>query len=215
MGAKTWMLVYADTDAREALRSRPVLDRHATVRLARALFPKARLELLGDGDLSYTSPPDDEIHIGQFRGVAVVAAEEFGIDHPSQLPASFIRHGSGGRIYLHAMHSVVDWFAYALWDRGKLVRSLSLSPEHGVMEDIGRRQPFEEPYWNGEHPAVDPEDEPDGYPFAFHPLALGEVALSRLFGYQLEGSDDDVLFEPQSIALMRFRRKQSTWKFWT
>ena len=30
------------------------------------------------------------------------------------------------------MHSVVDWFAYARWVNGTLVRSLSLSPDSGV-----------------------------------------------------------------------------------
>ena len=34
MGAKTWMLVYADTDALEALKATPPLDRDATISLA-------------------------------------------------------------------------------------------------------------------------------------------------------------------------------------
>jgi hypothetical protein len=57
------------------------------------------------------------------------------------------------------MHSVVDWFAYAIWANGKLLRSLSLSPVSGILENIGQRLPFEEPYWSGEHPAVDTEEE--------------------------------------------------------
>ncbi len=39
MGAKTWMLVLADSDAREALASKPELDRDATQKLAHELFP--------------------------------------------------------------------------------------------------------------------------------------------------------------------------------
>jgi hypothetical protein len=34
MGAKTWMLVYADEDARKALERKPELDREASRRLA-------------------------------------------------------------------------------------------------------------------------------------------------------------------------------------
>ncbi len=114
MGAKTWMLVYADLDARPILCAQPELDRDATFQLAKDLFASERLEELGDGDLSFTSPPDDELHVGCFGGVSVVAAKEFGVDHPSTLPKSFLEAGRTGKIYLHAMHSVVDWFAFAL-----------------------------------------------------------------------------------------------------
>lgn len=182
--------------------------------LATALFPGEKLELVGEGDLSHTCPPDDEIHIGCFAGVSVVAAKEFGIDHPSRLPRSFIAAGSSGTVYLHAMHSVVDWFAYARWIDGKLVRSLSLSPDGGVLEDIGQRMPFEEPYWTGQHPAIGEGEEPGNYPFPFHPLDLGEAALRELFGYQLEGFIDSTLLEPESIQLMQFKRSRSKWKFW-
>lgn len=214
MGAKTWMIVYAESNAREAFKARPRLDREATQRLATALFPGEELEPAGDGDLSYTCPPDDELHIGCFAGVSVVAAKEFGIDYPSTLPESFIAAGSSGTIYLHAMHSVVDWFAYAVWIDGKILRSLSLSPDSGILEDIGPRLPFEEPYWSGRHPAVDEEEDEHAYPFAFHPLELGEAALRELFGYQLEGFVEPTLFEPESIPLMRFKRLRSKWKFW-
>src|SRR5689334_22612655 len=103
------MLVYADTNAREALRDRPHLNLEATKSLAQALFPRENLEFLGDGDLSYTCPPDDELHIGCFAGCSVLAAKEFGIDYPSKLPRSFVAAGGNGTILLHAMHSVVDW----------------------------------------------------------------------------------------------------------
>jgi len=215
MGAKTWMLVLADSNAREALAAKPSLDREATLKLANTLFPDEKLEPIGDGDLSFTCPPDDELHIGCFPGLSVVAAKEFGIDYPSKLPQRFVDAGGAGVVTLHAMHSVVDWFAYAMWKNGKLVRSLSLSPDSGIMEDIGRRPPFEEPYWSGEHPAVDGEEEKDTYPFPFHPLDLGEATLKESFGYQLEGFVDTSLLEPESIPLVRFKRSRSPWwKFW-
>jgi hypothetical protein len=214
MGAKTWMLVYADRDAREALRGRPQLDRDATSKLAADLFPGEQLDPLDDGDLSYTCPPSDELCIGCFPGVSVVAAKEFGIDYPSRLLPRFITAGASGTISLHAMHSVVDWFAYAQWRNGNLLRSLSLSPDSGILEDIGPRLPFEEPYWSGQHPAVEDEEDEDAYPFPFHPLELGEAALQELFGYQLEGLADPTLLQPETIPLVRYRRTRSRWKFW-
>ena len=86
MGAKTWMLVLAESDARSALAKIPALDRDATSALARTLFPGETLEPLDDGDLNDLHPPDEELSIGCFPGVSIIAAEEFGIDFPSQLP---------------------------------------------------------------------------------------------------------------------------------
>jgi len=212
MGAKTWMLVYADVNVGEALKGGPQLDREATLKLARSLFPKEKLEPIGDGDLLYTSPPDDELHIGCFPGVSILAAKEFGIDYPSKLPQQFLAAGASATVYLHAMHSVVDWFAYAQWKNSKLVRSLSLSPDDGIIEDIGQRLLFEEPYWSGQHPATD--DDEDDYPFPFHPLELGEAALKEFFGYQLEGFIDPTLVEPESIPLVKYKRSSSRWKLW-
>ena len=213
MGAKTWMLVYADGNAREALARRPSLDRDATARFAATLFSKDKLEPLDDGSLLHTCPSDHELVIGCFPGVSIVAAREFGIDYPSRLDSRFIDAGTSGTVALHAMHSVVDWFAYAVWTRGTLTRSLSLSPDSGLIEDIGPRLAFEEPYWAGQHPAGESEDG-DSYPFPFHPLDLGEAALAELFGYQLEGTGDRNLFEPETIPLARYKRARSWWKFW-
>ena len=213
MGAKTWMLVYANGDPRVALRNTPSLDVDASIRLATALFPRERLEQIGRSNLSYTCPPDDEIHIGHFGDVAVVAAKEFGLDRPSRLGQRFFAQEPFADAYLHAMHSVVDWFAFAQWKGGRLVRSLSLSPDDGVIEDFGSTLSFEEPYWSGEHPALEPDEDPTSYPFSFHPLELGEAALRAMFGYQLEGMIDHSLLEPESIELVRLKRSRSRWKF--
>jgi hypothetical protein len=36
-----------------------------------------------------------------------------------------IAAAAGRRVVLHAMHSVVDWLAFAVWEDGRLLRSLS------------------------------------------------------------------------------------------
>jgi hypothetical protein len=213
VGAKTWMLVYAKAEVGEALKGNPQLDRVATRQLATSLFPKHKLEPIGDGDLSFTCPPANEVHIGCFPGVSILAAKEFGIDYPSRLPTPFISAGGSGTTYLHAMHSVVDWLAIAQWIDGKLIRSLSLAPDSGILEDIGQRLPFEEPFWSGQNP-VTVADEKDDYPFPFHPLELGEAALKEFFGYQLEGFDGPTLLQPESIPLVKYKRTRSWWKLW-
>jgi hypothetical protein len=214
MGAKTWMLAYVEGDAAQILKQSLELNRDATSALVAKLFPKDKVQPLDDGDLTSASPPDSEIVIGCFPGVEIVAAKEFAIDYPSKLDNRFLEAAAGRTVYLHAMHSVVDWFAYAVWKNGKLERSLSLSPDSGIIEDIGTRREFEESFWNGSHPVGDPEDGGDSYPLPFHPLELGEAALFNLFGYQLEGMIDENQVQPESIPLMRFKRSRSLWKFW-
>lgn len=216
MGAKTWMLATAEKSPRDALSSRPKIDRESSLHLAQKLFPGEVHTPLEDGNLYYTNPPDDELLVGCFDGVHVLAAGEFGIDNPSQLDRKFI--ADTGNTTLHAMHSVVDWFAFAHWVDGKLTRALSLSPDSGVIEDIGEHLEFEKAYWAGEHPAVDDDDEIE-YPFVFHPLDLGEAALLHFFGYQIEGYVADNLFDPEEIHLLRFKRTfaqsgKPWWRFW-
>jgi len=214
MGAKTWMLVHSKGDPKEFLHADAKLDRDVTTALVKQLYPSEKLVPLDDGDLYSTCPPDQEIVAACFPGVTIVAAKEFGIDYPSKLASRFVDAFSDGTLYLHAMHSVVDWFAFGVWRNGVLQRSLSLSPDSGIMEDIGDRLPFEEAYWTGGHPAVDPDEDEADYPFPFHPLDLAEAALLAFFGYQLEGVIDPEQIQPERIPLMRFEQKKDWWKFW-
>lgn len=168
-------------------------------------------ERIGGADLFGINPPDREIVAGVFPGVCVVAAKDFRLDNPSELDGRFLQMAPASRIYLHAMHSVVDWFAFAVWMDGQLVRSVSLAPDFGIVEDIGDRLPFEVPYWTGAHPAVEDDEE---YVFPFHPLDLAEAALDELFGFALEGSPRDPFVEPGEIVLLRYKRTRPWWKIW-
>ena len=179
MGAKTWMLAYVNGNVGDILKSHPQLDRDAALALARKLFPSEKLEPLDDGDLCCTCPADDELVVGCFPGLSIIAAKEFGLDNPSTLSSKFLDAGAGSKVFLHAMHSVVDWFAYGVWANGKLQRSLSVSPDNGVIEDIGPRLAFEESYWAGQHAPFDPGEDEEDYPLPFHPLELGEAAFVR------------------------------------
>jgi hypothetical protein len=225
MGVKTWMLVGSTGDASEILKSKPKLDREASQALAVKLFPAAKLEPIADGNLSYTSPRDGDIYLGCFPGLSIVAAEEFAIDRPSQLPAVFLDAALGSTIHLHAMHSGVGWFAFGVWQDGRLRRSLSLSPDEGLLEDIGEPLPFELPFWNGQRndevpeaeglefeaniqPVVAADEDEDAPPFAFNPLEMGEEALLTFFGYQIEGGVQAPPVDAEQIVLLSFRRPQ-------
>lgn len=205
MGAKTWMLVSSNGNPREALAQGPQLNREESVALAKRLFPAATFSEGDDGSLSYTNPADDEVFVGHYGTVAVVAAAEFGVDYPSQLSREYVDGMPHSTVVLHAMHSAVDWFAYAVWEKGELVRALSLSPDSGIIEDIGARYSFEEPYWNGEHGVEDEEDD-DKYPLPFHPLELAEDALAYLFGYVIEGVIAESAYDAEEVPLVTLKR---------
>ena len=215
MGAKTCMLVYADGNVADVLKTYPPVDREASSALVSRLFPSDKFEPLEDGCLLFTSPPRDEIRVGCFPGVSIIAADEVAEDAPMQLAPNFLGEGAGKTIYLHVMHSVVEAMAFAVWKDGQLTRSLYLSLEGEVVEEFGPRLPFEEPYWAGERPV---DEESAEYPFPFYVMEMGESALLAFFGYQEEGTryEETPLFDPEKIPLLRFKRvkEKPWWKFW-
>lgn len=209
VGAKDWMLAFCDEDPRTTLRGRPAVDHAAAHVVAQRLYPGRSVTSIPDGTLGENSNPDDDvIYVGAFSGLTLACTSIAALDRPAQLPRSVIEAIPASRVYLHAMHSVVDWFAYAVWIDRRLQRSLSLAPDHGIMENEGAPLPFEEPYWAGCHPAVDPEDtDPEGepYPFPFHPLDLAETALQDLLGFTFEGVPRADDADPFEISLAGFR----------
>ncbi|MFE2582419.1 DUF6928 family protein [Streptomyces sp. NPDC059378] len=208
MGAKTGLLVYADCDAPELLRQVDTADLDRTTAMMRRLYPGWEIEEcrgsnLGEG----VYPPNGTAYAASWPGVDVIGDQRVMIDMPSQLPQHLVEASAGRRLVLHAMHSVVDWLAFAVWEDTRLVRSLSLSPDSGIIENIGEPLPFELPYWAGDRPADIvpwPDEEEEPYALPFHPLDLGEDALRALCGFIQEGmpQPDDV--DADAIELYGF-----------
>jgi Family of unknown function (DUF6928) len=208
MGAKDCLICYADDDVRSVLAARPAIDRGATEALVRRLFADHTVRPDADGTLGEDANPQaDRVFAAVWPGASIVCTSAVALDRPSLLDHRFLAAGAGRTIHVHAMHSVVDWTAFATWGPdGSLRRSLSVSGGDGeILEDLGDRLPFEEPFWAGDLPAV--EDDDDDYPFPFHPLELGEAALRHLFGFVLEGYDgmEAVVVDPFDVALAGFR----------
>jgi hypothetical protein len=207
------MLMYAAGDVRAALKAAPALDRAATRAFVARLHPRHELTDLDDGTLfEDVNPPKGRVYAACFDGLTVLCTSEVGIDHPSRIDRRFVDVAGGRTVYLHAMHSVVDWFAYAIWRGGELTRALSLSPDSGTLENIGEPLPFEHAYWAGEHPLErDPGEEP--YPLPFHPLELAEDALRALFGFNYEGQTQPDDPDLESIPLAGFAvQRASAWR---
>ncbi|MFI6101978.1 DUF6928 family protein [Lentzea sp. NPDC051213] len=204
MGAKDWMLFYASDDVSKVLRSNPKIDREATRALVERLYPSHEISPLADGTLfEHANPPEDTVYAACFPGLSIVCTWDAANDTPTDLAPPFLTEAAGRTLYLHAMHSVVDFFAYAIWSPdGSVRRSFSLSPDSGVIEDIGTPLPFEEKYLAGDPEFLELLDENEEYPFRFHPLTLAEAALRSLFGFNYEGvyEEDDPDLEEIVLA---------------
>lgn len=217
MGAKDWFVLYSDpgVDVASVLAGGAALDRDATDDLVRRLFPDHTVTPTEDRSLGGgLNPGDDEVLAAVWPGAAIVCTAEAAVDLPSQLDPRFLREGAGRVVRSHAMHSVVDWSAYGVWDpNGRLVRALSVNGDDQVIEEVGERPAFEAPFWAGEHRATEYDD----YPLPFHPLELGEAALHSQFGFVLEGysgMDLEGLVDVDDVPLVRYRLKAPPRRGW-
>jgi hypothetical protein len=176
--------------------------------LVRELHPGYEIAPDSDNTLfDGTYPPEDVTYATVLAGAELFCDRRFMLDRPSELPEHLRAAGAGRRIIMHGMHSVVDWLGFAVWEDGQLIRSLSVSPDGGIEENIGDPYDFELPYWAGEHPVESESDLPDEepYPLPFHPLELGEEALKALFGFTIEGYPDPDNIDADAVHLHGFR----------
>lgn len=196
MGAKTGVLAFASGSVADALRScRIESGRSQADALVRRLHPGWGVDAEGVSPLvgnlrEAVDPPEGVAYAASYPGVDVLCDRRLMLARPSLLPQRFLDAAKGRTVALHAMHSVVDWLAFAVWKDGVLVRSLSVSPNGGIQENLGEPMDFEAPFWAGGQPVdSDPgwAEDRAPYPLPFNPLELGELALRALFGFAVEG----------------------------
>ncbi|WP_329575507.1 hypothetical protein OG500_01395 [Kitasatospora sp. NBC_01250] len=208
MGARTGLLVYSDGAAPDLLKRVGAPDLERTTAMMRCLYPGWGIEATSGSTLADGAhPPDGRVYAGSWPGVDLVCDGRVMVDLPSRLPDELVAASAGRRMVLHAMHSVVDWLAFGVWEDGRLIRSLSLSPDSGIAEDIGDPLAFEQPYWAGDRAAgaiAWPGEDERPYPLPFHPLDMGEDALRALCGFVLEGRPEPRDVEADAVDLHGF-----------
>lgn len=214
MGAKAWFAAYFDGVPKEVLKDGHKLNRNASRILAERVLPNVKLNEKEDGALDFLNPDSGEVYAGDYGDLKIAAHDSLGVDRLSQIDPRWYQPELGSTVYVHATHSVSDWCAFAIWEDRKLVRALSVSPDTGIIEDIGERLPFEIPFWNGDFPAVDEKSEA-AYPLPFHPLELSEAALLEHVGFQFEGASSDWVFDPSDTPIAHYEiQRTAWWKFW-
>jgi hypothetical protein len=186
MGSRNWMLAFSDADAATILRERPALDHVAAQALAERLYPDRMIMPIEEGTLGDNcAPAPDELYLACYPGLTIICTMDAAVQQPSEL-AQRLRNAAPARdVHLHATHSVVDAFSYGFWRDGQLRRSLAMTADDGIVEDIGDHLPFEAPFWAGDPPSDAAPD--DDYPLPFHPLDLAEAAMRDLLGFGFEG----------------------------
>ncbi|MGC0340670.1 hypothetical protein RKD20_005704 [Streptomyces sp. SLBN-8D4] len=138
--------MYADGDVPGVLRRVGAAGLDRTVAMMRRLYPGWEInECEGSTLWDGVYDPKGTAYAASWPGLDVIGDQRVMIDLPSQLPEHLVSASAGRRLVLHARHSVVDWLAFAVWEDGGLVRSLSLSPDSGIIENIGEPLPFELP----------------------------------------------------------------------
>lgn len=193
MGIKCWFAVFAP--GAPDLGSRPTLSVPATDAAVEQLFGDARF--VENSDLLQSADPDeDHVAAAVFGDVTVLASSHLAVDKPSDIDPRILTAANGRDAYVFCMHSVVDWGAFAWWDgTGTLRRSVSMTPDDGMLEDHGTPLPFESDVQSmGD----------EGYPLAVHPLDFIEAALAAVAGFCFEGVPPRGAPDAQDIPLRRY-----------
>jgi len=201
VGSKAAIVAFVAGEPREAFRGASDIDPESSRRLAEKILggqaqPSGALPL----DRAVW-PEDGVVCAASFPGVEVVCCRWLAQDRPSDLTGQISRLAEGRNAYGVFMHSITDYAGFAVWAKGSVVRSLSMSSEIGILEDLGSQFAFEEPFWRGEYSV--PGDECCVLPF--HPIDLANEALREFFGFVLEGDWDDSCFDPEEVNVPVFR----------
>jgi hypothetical protein len=150
--------------------------------LARSIFP-GRIRPWRAGTLGNDlCPAPGELFITGNAEVGLVCYRGLALDRPSRLPAHWLDEIPGSVIVLHACSAELGFLAQAMWDDGELIRSLSISTDLGVIEDIGEEFWFETDFWAGARPPA--RGIPTGNLY-FDPLELAAVAAQELLDLDL------------------------------
>lgn len=182
---------YLDTDDPSApIRDGTPSDPGFARRLLSRLFPTVTVASLGSFPLNRSaSAGHGEIYIGSFPGVTLVQTLVDGPVRPSAAEARWLRLVEAPTVLLFAHDPETGVSGFARWESGKLVRSFAGADDR-IAEDEGMPLPFERPYWSGEFPLENDDDNPLALPFA--PEALLHAAHRDWLSFDLEPGGLDV-----------------------
>ncbi|MFJ5561276.1 DUF6928 family protein [Streptomyces sp. NPDC093250] len=201
MGSKAAILVLTDERPEGLFRGAVGWDRARSLDLAaRFLGGTPRESGVRPLDLAVW-PEDGAACVASFPRFDVVCSRKIARDHPSDLASEAARLAGKRSAYAVCMESSEDWASIFAWSPTGPFRAVSMSPGSGVIEDVGQKFPFEQPFWNGQRPV-----RASSYRLPFHPIDLGNEALRHFFGFILEGAEDYLCVDPEEVEIPVFDR---------
>ena len=206
MGVGTAALWFVDAVDPSAILRPGVRSSHdAAAAVARRLHPGLEPDLVGMAPLTafgVASEPD-RVLVGCFPGVTVVCAAEPAAVRPSTVSETWRTLSPARTVYLVASEREHAWGAFAQWTDGTLRRSFSAGPTY-IFDDEGLPQPWERPFWSGEHPLRFDGDYPDPQALPFHPQEFADAAGAQWLGVRMIGGAQDGDVDPTSVLLCDF-----------
>ncbi len=191
MGHHVATFWYLDTDDPAApFRSGRPSDPGFARRLLSRLFPTVTVVSLGAFPLNRSaSTGPGEIYVGSFPGLTVVQVLLETPVLPSATDATWLRLVEAPTVLLFAHDPDTGVSGFARWDSGRLARSFAGADDR-IVEDEGMPLGFERPYWAGEFPLQDADDNPLALPFS--PASLLHAAHRDWLGFDLDPGGLDV-----------------------
>ncbi|MEH3154749.1 MAG: hypothetical protein PGN29_05185 [Gordonia paraffinivorans] len=206
MGANAGMLWFVDSDDPIAdLRFGVRNDPDAAGRVAQGVVGESVLVARGETTLDRAAAgPDDEIAVGVFGRITVIAGATVATDFPSQLPDSLIAARPAQVVHLIVTDLERSFGAFASWENGSLRRSFASNPVD-IAENIGLPYVFEREFWAGERPLRYSEGAmPDPQALPFHPTEFADQASTHWVGLRLTPPFGPDVVSPETIPVSRF-----------
>lgn len=186
MSERAVTLWFIDTDDPAAMiRAGLTNDVTAAGRLASAIFGDSVLLPVVDTDLaSAMVTHDSHVYAGFYGSLSVVSCSLFATQRPADLTRTVAGISSSAAATLLYTDPETGTGTFARWANGELRRSFSATPVD-LFDDQGLPEPFERPFWAGEHPLrYAPGTAPDPLALPFHPQQMAEDANRAWLGFR-------------------------------
>ncbi|MEZ2122505.1 hypothetical protein [Corynebacterium sp. CCM 9203] len=176
------------TDPAAVIASEPRSDRGFGRKYLAQLNPAWPITPIGQFALNRSVPAStDEYYIAGYPGVTLVQTVIDDIHRLSDLDPRLLSSLPAQDIYVFAMDPATDFGGFAHFHDGTVVRSLCARRDR-LYEDIGLPDPFELPFWAGEHD----DGTGGGIDLPFHPVDLVPAAQQAWLGFDITSDGPDI-----------------------
>lgn len=169
------------------LEAEPKADRGYGRKYLSQLNPSWPITPIGQFPMNRSAPPaEGEFYIGGFPGVTVVQTWVEDLERLSDLDEGLLSSAPAADTFAFAVNSETGYGGLAHWQGGVLKRSLC-AVRTRLIEDVGLPEPFENPYWAGEHGR-----QIGGIALPFEPVDLARAAEQEWIGVEISADGPDI-----------------------